>query len=365
MEDESLVQLIVDAFKKRFTASDTPSQNSLNSYTKVIQPCISLEDNERLLTNVSDLEVHNAVRSIGALKAPGSDGVHAIFYQNCWDNTKDHLKNLVDDFFNHNMSLKEINHTNIALIPKVNGPEIVSQFRPISLCNVAYKIITKIIINRLKPILSKCISKNQGAFALGRSISDNILIAHELFNDFKRRKGSRGTMAVKLGLEKAYDVLDWSYIKACLLQFGFSIGWCDIIMNCITSSSFSVLVNGSPSDFITPSRGIRQGDPLSPYIFILCMKPFIRHCNALASASKTNVGILSSPRGFRISNLVFADDCLIFAKVTLVAARNINKLLISFSKVSGQKINFHKSTVYFSNNVSASSRSNLSNIMQI
>ncbi|KAI5338965.1 hypothetical protein L3X38_018237 [Prunus dulcis] len=172
-------------------------------------------------------------------------------------------------------------------------------------------------------------------------------------------------MAVKLDLKKAYDVLDWAYIKTCLLQFGFSVGWCDRVMNCITSTSFSVLVNGSPSGYFTPSRGIRQGDPLSPYIFILCMEPFIRHCNSLALVSKTNVGILSSPRGVRISNLVFADDCLIFDKATPVAARNINKLLLSFSEVSGQNLNLHKSTVYFSNNVAASSRANVSNILPI
>lgn len=116
-------------------------------------------------------------------------------------------------------------------------------------------------------------------------------------------------MAVKLGLEKAYDVLDWSYIKSCLSQFGFSVAWCDRIMNCITSTSFSILINGSPHGYFTPSRGIRQGDPISPYIFILCMEPFIKHCNLLASSPKTNLGLLSSPRGFRISNLIFADDC--------------------------------------------------------
>lgn len=171
--------------KKRFTASNAPSQSSLNSYTEVIQPCISASDNDSLLAPVFDLEFHNAIKSIGALKDPGPNRVHAIFYHNCWNNTKHLLKNLVDDFFNQNISLKEINHTNIALIPKVNGPETMTHFRPISLCNVTYKIITKIIINRLKPILCKCISKNQGAFAPGRSIFDNILIAHELFNDFK------------------------------------------------------------------------------------------------------------------------------------------------------------------------------------
>lgn len=102
-----------------------------------------------------------------------------------------------------------------------------------------------------------------------------------------------------------------------------------------------------------------------PYIFILCMEPFIRHFNNLAKNPKSNVGLLSSPRGDRISNLVFADDCLIFARATIVATRNVNLLLENFSKVSGQKINFHKSTVYFSGNVHSQGRAALSNLMQI
>lgn len=95
------------------------------------------------------------------------------------------------------------------------------------------------------------------------------------------------------------------------------------------------------------------------------MEPFIKYCNSLASSSMSNVGLLFLPRGFHISNLVFADDCLIFAKATSMAARNINKMLLSFSEVSGQKVNLHKSTVFFSNNVAGNSRSNLSNILQI
>lgn len=177
------------------------------------------------------------------------------------------MKKLVDDFFNHNLSLREINHTNIALIPKVNVPETVAHFRPISLCNVTYKIITKIVINRLKPVISKCISQNLGAFAPGRSIFDNILIAHELFHDFKRKKGSRGAMAVKLELEKAYDVLDWSYIKSCLIQFGFSVDWCDRIMNCITSTLFLFLLM-VPLMAILPLLGVLDKETPSPPIFL-------------------------------------------------------------------------------------------------
>ncbi|KAI5324042.1 hypothetical protein L3X38_033115 [Prunus dulcis] len=131
----------------------------------------------------------------------------------------------------------------------------------------------------------------------------------------------------KLDLEKAYDLLDWRFIRGCLAQFGFSNDWCDRIMNCVSSTSFSLLINGSPYGHFRASRGIRQGDPLSPYIFILCMEPFIRHLNCIARNPKSNMGLLSSPGGDRISNMVFADDCLIFARATTMAAKNINTVL--------------------------------------
>lgn len=150
---------------------------------------------------------------------------------------------------------------------------------------------------RSRPLLDKCISKNQGAYAPGRSIYDNILIAHELFSNFNKKKASLGCMAIKLDLEKAYDFLNWNYIRTCLIAFGFSEHWIKLIMQCISSVSFSVLINGSAEGFFTPSRGIRQGDPLSPYIFILCMEPFIRHLNDLCLKPKSQVGILSSSSG--------------------------------------------------------------------
>lgn len=136
-------------------------------------------------------------------------------------------------------------------------------------------------------------------------------------------------------------------------------------MNCINSSSFSNLLKGTAHGNFTALRGIRQGDPLSPYIFILCIEPFIRQFNLLATSTKSNVGLLSSPGGFRISTLVFADDCLIFARATSVAARNITKLLDFFSKVYHQQVNLHKSTVFFSNNVTRSVKTHLSNLLQI
>lgn len=110
------------------------------------------------------------------------------------------------------------------------NPETVNQFRPISFCNVSYKIIAKIMVNRLWPLLDKCISQNQGAFAPGRSIFDNILIVNELFSNFHRKKGNNRSMTIKLDLEKAYDFLHWDYIKMFLGHYGFANDWIDLIM---------------------------------------------------------------------------------------------------------------------------------------
>lgn len=150
-----------------------------------------------------------------------------------------------------------------------------------------------------------------------------------------------------VGLRQHYDMLDWSYIKACLLKFGFHERQISLIMDCISSVSYSININGSTKCFFKPFRGIRQGDPLSPYLFIICMEPFSRHFNFLANNTRNQVGLLSSPWGFRISNLVFADDCLIFSKASSTTARKISSDLQIFSQVSGLQINFNKSTLFF------------------
>lgn len=143
----------------------------------IIDPCLNEVHNSSLNQPILDDEVLRAAKSIGALKAPGPNGIQAIFYQNCWDIVGQPITNMVKDFFSTCSSLRLINHTHIALIPKVDNPKVVSNFRPISLCNVTYKIITKIMFNQIKPLLTHCIFRNQGAFAPGRSIQDNACLA--------------------------------------------------------------------------------------------------------------------------------------------------------------------------------------------
>ena len=228
--------------------------------------------------------------------------------------------------------MKEINRTFIGLIPKLESPEASHHYRPISLCNVSYKIIPKILANRVKPLLNKIISPLQGAFAPGRLIliNDNIMLAHEIMHSFKKKKGKTGYMAVKLDMEKAYDRLEWEFIKAILTRLGFHPKWIGWVMECISTMSYSVLINGSLEGKIYPSRGIRQGDPLSPYIFIICIEFLGRELVKQVENPKNHIGIPTHLSGPKIPFLMFADDCIIFAKASQNACNNINRILQKF-----------------------------------
>ena len=167
---------------------------------------ITNQMNKELTKKVKEDEIKGAFFSMDPNKAPRSDGMSPLFFQKIWSIIKQDLVNAIQGFFHHSVMLKAINHTVISLIPKVDCPTEVKQYRPISLCQVVYKAIAKILVNRLKPFVSHCISKNQLAFVPGRQILDNVILSHELMHFLKnRRHGRVGFMAVKLDMSKAYD----------------------------------------------------------------------------------------------------------------------------------------------------------------
>ena len=135
-----------------------------------------------------------------------------------------------------------------------------------------YEVVSKIIMGRIKPLISKLISPVQMAFVPGRKGIDNVMIVQELFSTLDRKKGNEGYMSIKVDLEKAYDRLEWSFIHQVLIAFQFPQNLIKLIMSCITTSKVSILFNGGALEAFVPSRGIRQGDPISPYLFILCME---------------------------------------------------------------------------------------------
>jgi len=233
-------------------------------------------------------EIKNAIFDINPNKTPGLDGFGAEFFFP--ELLGDELVHCIQDFFLHGKLLKEINHTFITLIPKSSQSYSTSHFRQISLRSTICKIIAKILVNHLQPLLAETISPFQSAFIPGRSIHDNILITHEIMHKFKITKGKLAWAAVKLDMEKAYNKLKWDFLFTCLTQVGFHHQWIRWIKECATIVLYSMLVNNSSHGLFQPSWGIRQGDPLSPYLFILCMNAFCVTLCKLASTPKSRVG---------------------------------------------------------------------------
>ena len=344
-------------------------QNLLSSSNPFIEeemldlfsPVISDEDNLSLCSIPTELEVFQALTSLGSTKAPGPDGFTALFYKKYWYLVKVEVLNCIWNFFNNNSLLRNLNHTFLALIPKSSGSHATNQFRPISLCNIVYKIISKILANRLKPLLTKFISPLQSAFVPNRNIQDNTILAQELLHTFKLKRGKGGFMFLKLDMENAFDRMEWKFILAILGKLGFSQIWINWIRICITFTSFSFLLNGSPFGCISPERGLRQGDPISPFLFIIGTEVLSR---LLFQVEKEGAikGLKISKHCSPIHHLLFADDLLIFGKATLIEASNIYSCLDKYCKWSGQSINVSKSTIRFTKNLLPSSVSSITNI---
>ena len=267
-EDNGVKEHIRVGFKGIFTSSflSAPRVAPASSQWQVKL----MDDEKSSISGVAtEDEIKAALWSLKAFKAPSPDGLHAIhrFWLTVGRSVIDEVKKVFVD----RRVPDYLNRTHIALIPKIQGPETLGNYRPISLCNTVYKIITKIIMARLRPFLDKLISPLQTAFVPGRRGIDNAIIAQEVIHSISKKRGNVGYMVLKIDLEKAYDKLEWSFIRDMLFRANPPMDLIEVIMSCVSTVSTSILVNGEAFDPFYPSRGIRQGDPLSPFLFILCM----------------------------------------------------------------------------------------------
>ena len=191
-----------------------------------------------------------------------------------------------------------------------------TDFRLISLCNVAYKIASKTIANRLKQVLPQLVCENQSAFVAERLITNNVLVAFEtMFHISQKRKGLVGEMALKLDMSKAYDKVEWTYLKRIMQKMGFEEKWVTLVMQCLSTVTYAIKINGVPKGHIIPSRGLCQGDPLSPYLFLLCAEGLSAMLHQAVQEKRLR-GVSICRRGPKISHLFFADDSLIFGRAT-------------------------------------------------
>ena len=290
-------------------------------------------------------EVFAALSDLNGDKAPGPDGFPIAFWLFCWDFVKEEVMGFFKDFFEHNKFVRNLNSTFLVLIPKKENAVDINDFRPISLVGGLYKVLAKVLANRLKRVVRQVVSIAQNAFVEGRQILDAVLITDEAVDAVLKRK-EKGLIC-KLDIEKAYDHLQWNFLLGVMEKMGFRRKWLNWIKWCISTASFSVLVNGTPSGFFRSSRGLRQGDPLSPYLFVLGME-------ALSGLIERAVqgGFLSgcyigrrNGEGMVVSHLLYADDTLLFCRADQEQLAHLSWLLMWFESISGLRINLNKSKI--------------------
>ncbi|KAK4397093.1 putative mitochondrial protein [Sesamum angolense] len=365
LHEDAEIQEHIEAYFGEIFRSRNPSENDLEKGTEAISVRISEDMLLELSKPYTAEEVSLALSQMAPLKSPGPDGMPPFFFQKFWHVVRDDVISNSLQLLNNLILPFGLNHTHIALIPKCKKPTNLSQFRPISLCNVAYKIASKTIANRLKPILDAIISPCQAAFVPGRLITDNVLLAFEVNHYLNTKKwGKKGHMAVKLDISKAYDKVEWKFLEKVLVRLGFPSKLIALIMLCISSVSYSFMLCGSQFGSIVPQRGLRQGDPLSPYLFLLCTEAFSSLLQREEHSGRLQ-GVAVCRHAPRVSHLLFADDTLIFCQATVEAASSILDVLGTFGRASGQEINFAKSSVVYSSNTNHTIRAEVQDVLQI
>ncbi|KAL0283960.1 UNVERIFIED_CONTAM: Retrovirus-related Pol polyprotein from type-2 retrotransposable element R2DM [Sesamum radiatum] len=271
---------------------------------------ITMDEAADLVRPVTQAEIRTAFFDISEDSAPGPDGYTSGFFKAAWPEIGADLCAAVAEFFTSGQLLKQLNATLLVLIPKVQLPVRVSEFRPIACCNVVYKAIAKILVGRMQQVLHLLVDFSQNAFVPGRSIADNILLAQELLTGYNQLKLPK-RCTIKVDIQKAYDSVQWDFMLECLKLFRFPSKFITWIAQCLTTVSFSISLNGSVHGFFAGARGLRQGDPMSPYLFVLVMELF----HALLKFRIRTDGRFQHHwkcEDLNILNLGFADDVLLF-----------------------------------------------------
>ncbi|KAL5569671.1 hypothetical protein UlMin_026246, partial [Ulmus minor] len=249
---------------------------------------------------------------------------------------------IFEEFHRNGKVCGNMNHTFLCLIPKKLDVQQVKDFRPISLISGVYKILAKLLANRLREVLEETISMTQGAFVHNRQILDVVLVATEAVEDYRKRK-KRGVI-FKVDFEKAYDHVNWDFLDLVLEKKGFGVKWRTWMRGCISSANFSIMINGKPRGRFGASRGLRQGDPLSPFLFILVADILGRMMDKAVSIGEVK-GFKVGREEVVVSHLQFADDTLFLLEPDQINIKKVHTILKFFSMCSGLKINMNKSSL--------------------
>jgi hypothetical protein len=288
-------------------------------------------------------EVKATLDSLALDKASGPDGFTTWFLQVCWPIIKQDLHKMVLKSQKCHKIGGSTNSTFLALIPKEKGASSFDRFHLISLCNTGYKIITKVIANRLKGMLPTIIPKNQGGFIKGRHIIENIILVQQAIHSSMQR-GEKG-MIVKLDLANAFDRVRHVLLFQVMKKYGFNASFIQWIKACIETPWIAPLVNGRATKFFQATRGIRQGCPLSPMLYAIqasALRFQLDHCH-----SQHELMGIKIARGVKdINHAQFVDDTLLLRGASTIIARKFKQQLDLYKEASGSQINYRKSKIF-------------------
>lgn len=301
---------------------------------------VQQHDLSELEVPFTEEEVWATIREIPLDKAPGPDGFTGRFYKVCWNSIKDDvLAALLAVQRGHVFNFRLINSAFITLVPKKTEALHVKDFRPISLIHSFAKLVAKLLANRLAPHLPKLVTINQSAFVKGRSILDNFLMVQQLARTLHHKEPH---VLLKLDISKAFDSVSWAFLLELLQHLGFGRKWCNLISLLLSTSSTRILINGEPGDCISHRRGLRQGDPLSPMLFILVME--VLNSIVHFATQEHLLQPIAYPQAIhRIS--VYADDVVLFLWPLRSDLSLVTCLLDIFGQSTGLRTNIAKSSV--------------------
>ncbi|XP_020697058.1 uncharacterized protein LOC110110090 [Dendrobium catenatum] len=305
--------------KKMVHVKDAPDQSA-----KVAEVVHEVEDFPVKVVNTEEMIVKNELRD-------HSEDTEASGFLNSKINVPEDLWKGICQFISSGIMCEKWRETSVVLIPKLKNPMIPSNYRPINLCNSIYKIIARLLVNRLVCIIPKLILENQVDFIKGRSISENIMLTQEIINKFIFPKAKKSKMAINVDMEQAYDSTGWETLRKMLEIYGFPRTFSNLLLQCVVNTKYSIIINGYNTKWIRAECGFRLGCPLSPYLFSMCSQLLTEAFNKKGA----KIGIKVVLSADRVSHLQYADAVIIFSEASQRSANKIKKIFEKYSYWTG------------------------------
>ena len=332
-------------FQRFLQAQELTEEISIESLQDLLMYRCPTAASTSLVSPVTAQEIYAALLSLPNDKVSGPDGFTKEFYIAAWKVIGQDFITAIQSFFLFGFLPSGINATILSLIPKTENAEKMKDFRPIACCNLLYKVISKVLANRLKVIFPDAVEPNQSAFITGRLLQENVLLASELVNGYHKTSTTQRS-AIKFDISKAFDTVKWSFITSVLKAMGLPLQFVHWIRLCISTAAFSISVNGSLEGFFTSARGIRQGCSLSPYLYVILSNVLSKLLNKAAEAGRFQYH--PQCQGVKLTHLSFADDIVVFTNGTVSSLQGVVEVMQNFATMSGLHINATKSTIFAS-----------------